>query len=175
MDAHRRWLRTPLGFREVARCLRRRLGAQTRRRQAQLPASARARSHRWIQPLPRLRSGSEKRRRRKSEIRNPQRSVRRGARRVHLARAKVQLHPDARIALLSAVTVRLTVSESRKVTREFYARPVLLVARECIGKILVHRAAQGIAAGRIVEVEAYRGPRDLAAHSARGLTKRTAA
>jgi DNA-3-methyladenine glycosylase len=62
-----------------------------------------------------------------------------------------------------------------KLTREFYARPVLQVARECIGKVLVHRTAQGVAAGRIVEVEAYRGPLDLAAHSSRGLTKRTAA
>jgi DNA-3-methyladenine glycosylase len=59
--------------------------------------------------------------------------------------------------------------------REFYARPVLFVARECLGKILVHRTAEGEAAGRIVEVEAYRGPQDLAAHSSRGLTKRTAA
>jgi DNA-3-methyladenine glycosylase len=66
-------------------------------------------------------------------------------------------------------------SESRKLGRDFYARPVLLVARECIGKVLVHRTAEGIAAGRIVEVEAYRGPLDLAAHSARGLTRRTAA
>jgi len=65
--------------------------------------------------------------------------------------------------------------ESRRLTREFYARPVLIVARECIGKVLVHRTADGIAAGRIVEAEAYRGPFDLAAHSARGLTKRTAA
>jgi DNA-3-methyladenine glycosylase len=63
----------------------------------------------------------------------------------------------------------------RKLPREFYARPVLTVARECIGKILVHRTPAGEAAGRIVEAEAYRGPRDLAAHSARGLTKRTAA
>jgi DNA-3-methyladenine glycosylase len=61
-----------------------------------------------------------------------------------------------------------------RLPREFYARPVLVVARECIGKILVHRTAQGEAAGRIVEAEAYRGPEDLAAHSARGLTKRTA-
>jgi DNA-3-methyladenine glycosylase len=61
------------------------------------------------------------------------------------------------------------------VPREFYARPVLTVARECIGKILVHRSAEGEAAGRIVEAEAYRGPLDLAAHSARGLTTRTAA
>jgi len=64
---------------------------------------------------------------------------------------------------------------ARKLPREFYARPVLTVARECIGKILVHRTPAGEAAGRIVEAEAYRGPRDLAAHSARGLTRRTAA
>lgn len=62
-----------------------------------------------------------------------------------------------------------------KLGREFYARPVLAVARESIGKILVHRTAEGEAAGRIVEAEAYRGPLDLAAHSSRGLTKRTAA
>jgi DNA-3-methyladenine glycosylase len=52
---------------------------------------------------------------------------------------------------------------------------VLVVAREAIGKILVHRTPEGEAAGRIVEAEAYRGPLDLAAHSARGLTNRTAA
>src|SRR5882672_7090551 len=62
-----------------------------------------------------------------------------------------------------------------RLTRDFYARPVLVVARECIGKVLVHRTAEGETAGRIVEAEAYRGPRDLAAHSSRGLTKRTAA
>jgi DNA-3-methyladenine glycosylase len=52
---------------------------------------------------------------------------------------------------------------------------VLTVARQCIGKILVHRTSEGETAGRIVEAEAYRGPRDLAAHSSRGLTKRTTA
>jgi DNA-3-methyladenine glycosylase len=62
-----------------------------------------------------------------------------------------------------------------KLPRGFYARPVLVVARACIGKWLVSRTAQGEAAGRIVEAEAYRGPLDLAAHSSRGLTKRTAA
>ena len=62
-----------------------------------------------------------------------------------------------------------------RLMREFYARPVLTVARECIGKVLVHRSAQGEVAGRIVEVEAYRGPSDRAAHSSRGLTRRTAA
>jgi DNA-3-methyladenine glycosylase len=62
-----------------------------------------------------------------------------------------------------------------RLPREFYARPVLAVARECIGKLLVYRSTAGEAAGRIVEAEAYRGPLDKAAHSARGLTKRTAA
>jgi DNA-3-methyladenine glycosylase len=60
-----------------------------------------------------------------------------------------------------------------KLLRGFYARSVLVVARDCIGKLLVHRVPEGETAGRIVEAEAYRGPLDLAAHSARGLTKRT--
>jgi DNA-3-methyladenine glycosylase len=49
--------------------------------------------------------------------------------------------------------------------RDFYARPVLTVARDVIGKLLVHQTRAGITAGRIVEAEAYRGPRDRAAHS----------
>ena len=61
-----------------------------------------------------------------------------------------------------------------RLPREFYARSVLTVARECVGMLLVHRTREGEAAGRIVEAEAYRGPHDLAAHSSRGLTKRTA-
>jgi DNA-3-methyladenine glycosylase len=52
--------------------------------------------------------------------------------------------------------------------RSFYARPVLRVARDSIGKILVHETADGIVSGRIVEVEAYRGPEDRAAHSFSG-------
>jgi DNA-3-methyladenine glycosylase len=68
-----------------------------------------------------------------------------------------------------------TRSNGCKLPRDFYARPVVTVARECIGKILVHSARDGETAGRIVEAEAYRGPLDLAAHSSRGLTKRTAA
>lgn len=51
----------------------------------------------------------------------------------------------------------------------FYSRPAIEVARDCLGKILVH----GRTAGRIVEVEAYLGVNDLAAHAARGITDRT--
>ena len=69
-----------------------------------------------------------------------------------------------------------SASQNRnKLSRDFYAQPVLTVARQCIGKVLVHRTPEGETAGRIVEAEAYRGPLDLAAHSARGLTKRTTA
>lgn len=56
--------------------------------------------------------------------------------------------------------------------REFYARPVLSVAKACIGKLLVHLTKQGPCVGRIVETEAYRGPQDRAAHSFGG--RRTA-
>jgi DNA-3-methyladenine glycosylase len=60
--------------------------------------------------------------------------------------------------------------------RSFYAREVLVVARAFIGKIVVHRSPEGTTAGRIVEAEAYRGPEDLAAHSAGGRrTRRTEA
>ncbi len=53
--------------------------------------------------------------------------------------------------------------------RNFYARPVTEVARDCLGKVLVH----GKTAGRIVETEAYLGVNDRAAHAWSGITKRT--
>jgi DNA-3-methyladenine glycosylase len=64
---------------------------------------------------------------------------------------------------------------SHKLPRSFYDRPVLVVARDCIGKVVVHETPEGTVAGRIVECEAYRGPEDLASHSSRGRTKRTEA
>lgn len=51
----------------------------------------------------------------------------------------------------------------------FYARHPVPVARDLLGKVIRH----GETAGRIVEVEAYLGTGDAAAHSARGLTERT--
>jgi DNA-3-methyladenine glycosylase len=60
-----------------------------------------------------------------------------------------------------------------KLPRSFYAQETLTVARELIGMHLVHSTARGDQVGRIVETEAYKGPKDLAAHSARGRTART--
>lgn len=60
-----------------------------------------------------------------------------------------------------------------KLPREFYDRDAIAVAQELLGKHLVHVSGGLERVGRIVEVEAYLGPHDLAAHSARGLTART--
>jgi DNA-3-methyladenine glycosylase len=58
--------------------------------------------------------------------------------------------------------------------REFYDRPTELVARDLLGAIIEVRSADGTAAGRIVETEAYIGEHDLACHAAAGRTPRTA-
>ena len=84
-------------------------------------------------------------------------------------------HGIIRCALRVSASSNLKLTSLQKLPRQFYARPVLTVARECIGKVMVHRTPEGEAAGRIVEAEAYRGPLDLAAHSSRGLTPRTKA
>ena len=61
----------------------------------------------------------------------------------------------------------------QKLPHSFYDRDTTIVARELLGKLLV-RVDRGVKRiGKIVEVEAYLGPHDLAAHSSRGLTERT--
>lgn len=53
----------------------------------------------------------------------------------------------------------------KKLDRNFYDRDTLIVAKELLGKCLVHRINGKELAGMIVEVEAYIGPFDKAAHS----------
>ncbi len=52
-----------------------------------------------------------------------------------------------------------------KLDRDFYSRDTLTVAKELLGKILVHNTEGHILKGKIVETEAYLGLVDKAAHS----------
>ncbi|MGC8595672.1 MAG: DNA-3-methyladenine glycosylase [Candidatus Kryptoniota bacterium] len=56
-------------------------------------------------------------------------------------------------------------------SREFFQRPTLKVAHDILGKILARVIGRRVIAGRIVEVEAYRG-NDPASHAYRGKTRR---
>jgi DNA-3-methyladenine glycosylase len=58
---------------------------------------------------------------------------------------------------------------SNIISRSFYARDTVVVAKDLLGKLLVYGETSGI----IIETEAYLGKEDLAAHSAVGITQRT--
>ncbi len=55
--------------------------------------------------------------------------------------------------------------------RAFYERDTATVAREVLGKVLVHRTSEGLTSGKIVEVEAYYGKRDPASRASRRRTR----
>lgn len=58
--------------------------------------------------------------------------------------------------------------------QEFFDRPVLSVAPELLGKVLVRRRGGKCSTAIITEVEAYDGPKDKASHAHRGSTARNA-
>lgn len=61
----------------------------------------------------------------------------------------------------------------RILTRRYFQRPTLRVARSLLGKYLVRQCGRKTLAGRIVEVEAYIGTEDRACHASKGRTART--
>jgi DNA-3-methyladenine glycosylase len=62
----------------------------------------------------------------------------------------------------------------RPLTRAFFNRDPRIVSPDLLGKVLVRREGRKLLAGRVVEVEAYLGSDDPAAHSAAGKTARNA-
>ncbi len=56
----------------------------------------------------------------------------------------------------------------KKISREFFERPTLKVAKELLGKFLIRRTGGRKIVATITETEAYCGPKDLASHASRG-------
>ncbi len=77
-------------------------------------------------------------------------------------------------AVVEAVS-ESTTGATIAVERAWFDRSAAEVAPDLLGALLIHDTPAGRIAGRIVEVEAYLGPEDRAAHSARGRTPRNAA
>lgn len=69
------------------------------------------------------------------------------------------------------MTKLINMTKMTKLNRDFYSRDTLTVAKELLGKVLVHDTGEMILKGKIVETEAYLGLSDKAAHSYGG--KRT--
>ena len=56
--------------------------------------------------------------------------------------------------------------KAKKLTRHFFNRPTLFVAKSLLGKYLARRLENGkIITGKIIETEAYIGPKDKASHA----------
>ncbi len=68
----------------------------------------------------------------------------------------------------------ISLTPIRRLDRAFFARSPRVVARELLGKVLVRQDGSVCIAGRVVEVEAYLGENDPAAHAAAGNTLRNA-
>lgn len=74
---------------------------------------------------------------------------------------------------MSEIAPSELLAATRLPARSFYARPTVEVAKSLLGTTLLRQTSEGLLAGVIVEVEAYLGQDDPAAHSSAGRTART--
>ncbi|MBI2644176.1 MAG: DNA-3-methyladenine glycosylase [Candidatus Wildermuthbacteria bacterium] len=58
--------------------------------------------------------------------------------------------------------------KSKRLARKFYIRPTLQVAKDLLGKYIIRKIGKKQIEGKIIETEAYIGPRDKASHAYRG-------
>lgn len=75
---------------------------------------------------------------------------------------------------MTAAAAARPLAAPARLDRAWFDRPAAVLALDLLGARLVHASPDGVVGGRIVEVEAYEGPEDLAAHSSRGRTARNA-
>ncbi len=61
----------------------------------------------------------------------------------------------------------------RRLSKSFYARDAISVARDLVGCLFFHRHGEGLVGVRLVETEAYRGALDPGSHGYGGMTERT--
>jgi DNA-3-methyladenine glycosylase len=70
--------------------------------------------------------------------------------------------------------MKASVRKAKRLSRKFFERSTLTVARELLGKVIVRRIGKQKTSVRITETEAYIGEKDLASHARFGRTKRNA-
>ncbi|OIJ84733.1 3-methyladenine DNA glycosylase [Streptomyces colonosanans] len=66
----------------------------------------------------------------------------------------------------------IAIPDRTPLVRKFFDRPVLEVAPDLLGRLLVRITPDGPIALRLTEVEAYDGPNDPGSHAYRGRTAR---